>query len=246
MYIRVPLNMPVMSATSLKGRFFIVAHRGASGYEPENTLRSVRRALEMGVDAVEIDVRLSRDGVPVVIHDETVDRTTNGRGRVGDMTLEELRRLDAGAGERIPLLEEVVDVAGGRVPLFVEIKEPGAAEPSLKVVEEKGVLDGVVFISFHPEALSVLRGLEPAAHLGLIYAKPGNGIVGARNLGCEFVLPFYRLATEKAVALAHRLKLSVVAWTVDELETAAELKRRGVDGIASNYPDRLFPLRDSR
>ncbi|MEM2217048.1 MAG: glycerophosphodiester phosphodiesterase family protein, partial [Thermofilaceae archaeon] len=198
-----------------------------------------------GVDAVEVDVRLSRDGVPVVIHDETVDRTTNGSGRVSDMTLKELKRLDAGAGEQIPLLEEVLEVVKGHAPLFAEIKELEVVKPSLGVVRKKEMLDDVLFISFYSEALSVLRELEPAAHLGLIYAKPDNGIVGARKLGCEFVLPFYRLATEKAIALAHRLKLGVVAWTVDELETAVELKKHGVDGVASNYPDRLFPLRDT-
>lgn len=232
-----------MSVTSLKGHFIIVAHRGASGYEPENTLRSVRKALEMRVDAVEIDVRLSKDGVPVVIHDETVDRTTNGSGRVSDMTLKELKRLDAGAGEQIPLLEEILEVVKDHAPLFAEVKELKAVKPSLEVVKKKGMLDNVLFISFYSDALSALRELESAAHLGLIYAKPSNSIISARKLGCEFVLPFYRLATEKSIALAHRLKLSVVAWTVDELETAVELKKRRVDGIASNYPDRLLSLR---
>ncbi|MEM2795626.1 MAG: glycerophosphodiester phosphodiesterase family protein, partial [Thermofilaceae archaeon] len=130
-----------MSLKSLKGCFIIVAHRGASGYEPENTLRSVRKALEMGVDAVEVDVRLSRDGVPVVIHDETVDRTTNGSGRVSDMTLKELKRLDAGAGEQIPLLEEVLEVVKGHAPLFAEIKELEVVKPSLGVVRKKEMLD---------------------------------------------------------------------------------------------------------
>jgi glycerophosphoryl diester phosphodiesterase len=229
----------------LKGRFFVVAHRGASGYEPENTLRAVRRALEMGVDAVEVDVRLSRDGVPVVIHDETVDRTTNGRGLVRSMSVEELRRLDAGKGERIPLLSEVLEEVKGRCALFAELKEVDAAEPALKLVEAAGMLDSVLFISFEQEALAAVKRLAPRSHVGLIYAKPSDGIVAAKHLGCEFVLPHYRLATEKAVAFAHRMGLLVVAWTVDDAETAAELKRRGVDGIASNYPDRILKLREA-
>jgi Glycerophosphoryl diester phosphodiesterase len=232
-----------MKVGDLKGRFFVVAHRGASGYEPENTLRAVRRALEMGVDAVEVDVRLSGDGVPVVIHDESVDRTTNGKGLVKSMSVEELRRLDAGKGERIPLLSEVLEEVKGKCVLFAELKEVGAAAPAFKIVEEMGMLDSVLFISFEQEALAAVKRLAPRSHVGLIYAKPSDGIVAAKHLGCEFVLPHYRLATEKAVAFAHRMGLLVVAWTVDDAETAAELKRRGVDGITSNYPDRILSLR---
>jgi len=229
----------------LKGRFFVVAHRGASGHEPENTLRAVRRAIEIGADVVEVDVRVSKDGALVVIHDDTVDRTTSGRGKVRDMTAAELRSLDAGKGERIPLLEEVLDEVKGRVALFLELKELEAAAPALRLVKERGMLDQVLFISFDPETLSAVKGAEPASHAGLIYVKPEGGIVEAKRLGCEFVLPYYRLATEKAVAFAHRMKLLVVAWTVDDPALAAELKGRGVDGVASNYPDRILPLRGS-
>lgn len=232
-----------MLIRKLSGGFFIVAHRGASGYEPENTLRAVRRAIEIGVDAVEVDVRVSKDGVPVVIHDETVDRTTSGRGRVRELTLAELRGLDAGRGEKIPLLEEVLDEVRGRVVLFLELKELEAVEPSLHLVEERDMLEQVLLISFVGRALSLAKERAPMAHTGLIYARPGGGIVEAKRLGCEFVLPHYRLATEKAVSFAHRMKLIVVAWTVDDPELAADLKRRGVDGVASNYPDRMLPLR---
>ena len=225
-------------------RFFVVAHRGASAYEPENTLRSVRRALEIGADAVEVDVRLSADDVPVVIHDETVDRTTDGTGKVAEMTLEELRRLDAGQGERIPTLEEVLDAVRGRAILFVELKVDEAALPALELVRGRGMLNEVLFISFSQNALSRVKAEEEGAHIGLIYFKPSDGIVGAKKLGCEFVLPYYRLATEKAISLAHRMRLRVVPWTVDDLETARELKRRGADGVASNRPDVMMPLRE--
>ncbi|MEM1632469.1 MAG: glycerophosphodiester phosphodiesterase family protein [Thermofilum sp.] len=232
-----------MRVSDLQGRFFIVAHRGASGYEPENTLRAVRRAIEMRVDAVEVDVRVSRDGVPVVIHDESLERTTSGRGMVKDMTVVELKKLDAGKGERIPLLEEVLDEVKGKVVLFLELKELEAVVPSLRLVEERKMLDQVLFISFDKVALSTVKARVPEAHIGLIYARPEGGIVEAKRLGCEFVLPHYRLATEKAVAFAHRMKLMVVAWTVDDPALAAELKGRGVDGVASNYPDLIIPLR---
>ena len=179
----------------------------------------------------------------MVIHDETVDRTTNGRGLVRGLSIEELKRLDAGRGERIPLLSEVLEEVGGRCVLFAELKEVDAAAPALRLVEEAGLLDSVLFISFEQEALAAVKRSAPRSHTGLIYAKPGDGIVAAKRLGCEFVLPLYRLATEKAVAFAHRMGLLVVAWTVDDPEIALELKRRGVDGVASNYPDRILRLR---
>ena len=225
-------------------RFFVVAHRGASAYEPENTLRSVRRAIEMGADAVEVDVRLSADGVPVVIHDEIVDRTTNGSGRVADMTLQELRELDAGLGEKIPTLEEVLSVVQGRVVLFVEIKVSEAALHSLRLVRGRDMLDYVLFVSFSESALRIVKREEPRAHTGLIYLKPSDGILGAKRIGCEFVLPFYRMATAKAIAFAHRLKLRVVPWVVDNPDLAREMKERGADGVATNRPDIMVPLRE--
>lgn len=243
MYLSRSFESKVMLISDLKGRFFIVAHRGASGHEPENTLRAVRRAIEVGADAVEVDVRLSKDGIPVVIHDESVDRTTNGQGKVRDMTAAELRELDAGKGERIPLLEEVLDEVKGRVALFLELKEPEAIVPALRLVRERGMHDQVFFVSFDGSTLILVKEKMPEAHTGLIYAKPEGGVVEAKRLGCEFVLPHYRLATEKAIAFAHRMGLLVVAWTVDDPKLAAELKEKGVDGIASNYPELIIPLR---
>ena len=113
----------------------IMGHRGAAFYEPENTLRSFARALEMGVAAVELDVQLTADGRLAVIHDETVDRTTNGTGRVKDFTLAALKTLDAGQGEPIPSLEEVVDLVQGRAHLVVELKQPDAARPLLRFIQ---------------------------------------------------------------------------------------------------------------
>jgi len=218
----------------------VVGHRGAAGLEPENTLRSVKRALELGVDAVEVDVRLSADGALVVIHDETVDRTTNGSGRVDEMTLDELRSLDAGKGERIPLLEEVLEEVRGRALLYVELKVPEAARPAARLVEEAGMSDEVLFISFLDEALAAL----PAGmHRGLIYFKPPGRILEAKKAGCEAVLPYYRLATEKAVRFAKRLRLHVTAWTVDDPAQARSLWARGVDAVATNRPDLIVPLR---
>ncbi len=233
-----------MRFENLKGKFFVVAHRGASGYEPENTIRAIRRAIEMGVDAVEVDVRLTKDGYPILMHDETVDRTTNGTGKVSEMTLTELRKLDAGKGEKVPLLEEALNEVKDKAVLFIEIKVPEASIPSLKLVEEKNMIDQVLFVSFNPNSLKKIKEENPFAHTGLIYAKPGDHILLAKRIECEVVLPHYRLATEKAIALAHKLKMLVVAWTIDDIKTAKLLKKRGVDGIGSNYPDIMLSLRN--
>ncbi|HID15455.1 MAG TPA: glycerophosphodiester phosphodiesterase, partial [Candidatus Atribacteria bacterium] len=137
----------------LKNKFLVVAHRGASAYEPENTLRAIRRAIEIGADVVEIDVRLTKDGYPVVIHDETVDRTTNGSGLVNEFSLDELRKLDAGKGEKIPLLSEVLDLVAGKINVFIEIKVDEAVIPSLREVDARDLWDSVMFTSFNIEHL---------------------------------------------------------------------------------------------
>ncbi len=235
--------MPGVSFSEYRARRAVVGHRGAAGLEPENTLRSVRRAIELGVDAVEVDVRLTRDGYPVVMHDETVDRTTDGSGRVDEMTLEEVRSLDAGGGERVPLLEEVLETVKGRVFLYVELKVPGAAGPAARLVEEAGMVDEVLFISFLDEALEAVAGALPGCHRGLIYFRPPGRILDARKMGAEAVLPYYRLATPRAVGFARRLGLHVTAWTVDDPGLALELWGRGVDAVATNRPDLIVPVR---
>lgn len=223
-------------------KFFIVGHRGAAGLEPENTLRAIRRALDMGLRAVEIDVRMSKDGFPVVIHDDRVDRTTNGSGKVSDLTLEELRRLDAGMGEKIPLLDEVLDEISNKAVLFLEIKEDGAVKPSVESVISKDLLDSVLFISFSPNHLIKVKSIVGDAYTGLIYFKPSDGIIQAKKIGAIAVLPYFRFATAKAINFAHRLKLKMIAWTVNDLNIAEKLYRNGVDGITTDRPDILLKL----
>ena len=235
-------DLPILE--ELMGYFFIVGHRGAKGLEPENTLKSIRRALELDVDAVEVDVRVSKDDYPVVIHDETVDRTTNGEGSVAEMSLEELRKLDAGMGEKIPLFEEVLREVHGKAVLFVEFKVPEAVDPVLEKVDELNAWKSVLFISFHQEHLLKVKKYKEDAYIGLIYSKPSDGIILAKKIGAIAVLPQYRLATEKAVAFAKRLKLMVVPWVVNDLETGRRLKSYGVSGLATDRPDLLIKLRD--
>ncbi|MEM2848818.1 MAG: glycerophosphodiester phosphodiesterase family protein [Candidatus Bathyarchaeia archaeon] len=226
-----------------KKPFAVVAHRGASSYEPENTIRAIEKAIDMDADAVEVDVRLSKDHVPVVIHDETLNRTTNGSGRVDSYTSEQLKNFDAGKGEKIPLLSEVLDVVRGQVCLLLELKEVHASKYALRIVENKGMLNQVVFISFYEDALKAVVEANPGTYRGIIYAKPGHFILIAKRIGCVAVMPHYRLASFKTVEFAHRLKLKVNAWTVDDLETARELVGRGVDSVTTNKPDLIINLR---
>lgn len=226
-----------------KKPFAVVAHRGASTYEPENTIKAIEKAIDMDVDAVEVDVRLSKDYMPVVIHDETLDRTTNVSGRVDSYTSEQLKNFDAGKGEKIPLLSEVLDVVRGQVCLLLELKEVHASKYALRIVKNKGVLNQVMFISFYEDALKAVAEANPGTYRGLIYAKPGDFILTAKRIGCLAVMPHYRLASLKTVEFAHRLKLKVNVWTVDDLETARELAWRGVDSITTNKPDLIVNLR---
>jgi len=228
----------------LRGRFFVVAHRGASAYRPENTLSAFKLALDFGVDAVEMDVRVTADGKAIIMHDETVDRTTNGRGRVADLTWDYIRELKVGMDERVPLLSEALELVGGRCVVFLELKVDEAVEPAVREVDARKLWDSVLFISFEARHLMKILEYNGKANVGLIYIKPVDGILAAKKIGAKIALPYYRLATSKAIEFAHKLKLMIAAWTVDDYETALELKSRGIDGIVSNRPDVIMKLKE--
>ncbi len=224
-------------------KLFIVGHRGAKGLEPENTIRSIKRAIALGVDAVEVDVRITKDNIPVIMHDETLDRTTNGKGRVRDYTLKELKKFNAGDNEKIPTLEEVVKEVAGKVVLFIEIKEDEAVKPVLNLADQENIWPYSIFISFNSHYIEEVKLFNPKAYTGLIYIKLFDGIVKAKKMGANMVLPYFRIATAKAIAFAKRLKLKVVVWTINDIETALEYRNRGVDGITTDRPDLLVDIK---
>jgi glycerophosphoryl diester phosphodiesterase len=234
------------------GRPLIVGHRGAMGYAPENTFASFERAVALGVDAVECDVHLSADGVPVVIHDHTLDRTTDGQGPVRARTLAELKRLDAGswrgaefAGQRLPTLDELLEWCAGRVPLSIELKNgptfyDGLAEQIVELVRRRGMLARANVISFDHQAIRRVKELEPRLAAGVLFAaRLVDAPAAARAAGAETIMPAYYFATSDVIEQTHAAGLTISVWTVDDPATAAELARRGVDAIASNYPDRV-------
>jgi glycerophosphoryl diester phosphodiesterase len=216
----------------------LLGHRGAPAAVPENTLASLHRAVDLGADGVELDVRLSRDGVPVVIHDETVDRTTSGRGRVDSHTAAELGGLDAGAGEGVPTLGAVACwAAAAGVWLNVELKEARAAGPALEVLASAGVLPRSFLSSFHPSAVDALRALDPAAARWLLTERWSEAVAAeAVRLDVRGVCLGDEGATASALEDLRRRRLPCVVWTVDSPERARALFRSGCAGVITNRP----------
>ena len=216
-----------------------IGHRGASAYEPENTLSSFRRAIELGVDAVELDVRKTKDNELVVIHNSDVNKTTDGSGSLNELTLEEIKKFVSEKGEQIPTLEEVLDAVGKRVKILVELKETGIEEKVLDLIRQKGLIENVIIISFYEEALRKVRELNDEVATGLIYVRHKNPIQSALDLKAEYLLPLYRFTHSANVRKAHENGLKVIVWTINKEEEVTEYKKKGVDGIASDRPDIL-------
>ncbi len=220
---------------------YIMGHRGAPAYEPENTLRSISRALDMGVAAVEVDVQLSKDGRLMVIHDETVDRTTNGQGRVKDLTFAQLRKLDAGQGERIPSLEEVVELLKGRAHLVVELKQPEAALPLRRFFQEHHLFEAAHAISFWHPVVKALREEEPRMRTGvLMVGCPADPVGLAQAAQAEALVLHFAYVTPELVKTAHQHGLLVFVWNIDTVDHLKPYLTMNLDGIGSNRPDVLI------
>jgi len=219
-----------------------IGHRGARAYEPENTLRSFSKALEIGVDAIEFDVRKTRDNHIIVIHDADVKRTTNGKGLVADLTLKEIKELSTEKGEKIPTLEEALELLDNKVKILIELKEQGLEEKVLSTVHSKKVEKNVIIASFLEPALAKTRELDKQIETGLIYAKHPNPIKAALALKANYLISLYRLTHTANVQKAHENGLKVIVWTINTAEEAAEFVKKGVDGIATDKPDILSNL----
>ena len=223
---------------------FIVGHRGAKGIEPENTITSFKKALEIGVEYVECDVHLSADGYPVVIHDDTLDRTTSGKGKVREYTLRELKNFDAGKGERIPTLEEVLELVKGKARLIIEIKEPEAKEVVLKTIKKKDLKEEVLLASFDSHLLMDIS--SDFSKVLLSYRNPSLFFYVAKEISVSFLGLKYTLITSKVMDRAKKNNLKLLAWTVNERENIKKMLDLNVDAIASDYPDRVRKMIDKR
>ena len=224
-------------------RPLVISHAACGGHAPANTLAGVRKAIELGSDAIEIDVQASADGVPVLMHDLTVERTTNGTGAVAELTLAQLRELDAG-GEPPPTLAEVLALTRGRVLLVAEIKQPGVEPLVAEVVRQADALGDVMVWSFFPQALAAMRAEEPRLPGGLLVAGemlskwPQMRDLALRT-GLQAVSVFCFGITEEIRRDTQRSGLALYAWTADPEAEIARLIALGVDGVCSNYPDRV-------
>lgn len=212
-----------------------VGHRGLMGVEPENTLRSFRRAEREGVDVIELDLHRSKDGRLVVMHDETVDRTTDGSGRIADLTHAELLGLDAGDGERVPVFEEVT--AAVRGPFQAEIKDRAAARLLAETIEELDLHDRVRVISFHDAALREVRGRLPHIPIALVTgASTATAPERARELGADMISCEFPELTAEVVRRGHGAGLSVISWTVNTPAELARARELGLDGVVTDVP----------
>ena len=228
----------------------VIAHRGASGTAPENTLAAFVRAERLGAHMIELDVQLAADGAVVVLHDDSVDRTTDGHGRLCAYTLAELRTFDAGgwfapefAGERIPTLDEVL--AAVALPVNVELKRGGGAalgERALESVRAVRALERVVFSSFDHGALQRLRGLSSEAQIAVLWAGRGTGrpLGAARRVAARALHLRTTGATLRAVSAVRDAGLDVRVWTVNDPEEWRVFERRGASAVFTDFPERFL------
>ncbi len=222
----------------------IIGHRGACGYEPENTLSSFEKAISLGVDMVEFDVQKCKSGELVVIHDDTVNRTTNGKGKVEKLTLAQLKGLDCGKGQKIPTLEEVLDLVNRRVKVNIELKGKGIVEEVTEGVSfyfSKGwIYHDFIVSSFYHEDIYELQKIDPNIPRGII--TMGFSLKYLRSL--ESLKPYkimhhYKSLTKKFLDASHKEGIDVYVWTGNNKKVYEKMKKIGADGVFSDYPDKL-------
>ena len=242
-----------------------VAHRGGAHLAPEDTLAAFRNALTLPIDAIELDVHMSRDGHAIVFHDSTVDKRTNGTGNILDLDFDYLRSLNAAAHfpggwpqpQQIPTLREVLDLAKGHVQAYIEIKPsklngtyghyPNIAETVLEEVRRAGMLDQVLIISFDWSTLPLIKSLEPALQTGALVSRDVwdahardalDTLIGqATALGCNWINMKRDLFTPAMPAVAHNHSFKLGIWTVNTLCAMRRLAASGVDSLTSDRPD---------
>ncbi|MDF2441033.1 MAG: glycerophosphoryl diester phosphodiesterase [Abditibacteriota bacterium] len=238
-----------MANTSSKNRIEVIGHRGAAAVEPENTLRGLRYALSLGVHRAEIDVHLSRDHELVVMHDVTVDRTTNGSGKIAELSLAQIQQLDAGRGERVPTLQEVIDLfieawnQGIETLLQIELKGENTAAPTVETVQRNGIEGRVVLTSFHSERVAEAKRLLPEAIFGLLTSSlEPDPLEVALRVGAGAIHLRHDLVTPEWIERVRVAGLQARVWNIDEVERMKWAIALGVDGIGSNNPQLLMEL----
>lgn len=240
----------------MKYQVNIVAHRGASGTFPENTLVSFKEAIRLDVESIEFDVHLSRDYELIIIHDGSVDRTTDGSGKIEDLTLGDIKKLDAGskvgsqfAGERIPILSETLDIMPENIRLNIHVK----AYPTTRNIVTQKVIDELVkydvldsaFFTSDAETVKLVKNINPDVTICNLSGQNGDTYVNfSKELGSFIIQPGHQITTAKLVEDAHANNMEVNVFYADEEKDMLALIEMGVDGILTNYPERLKALRE--
>ncbi len=237
----------------------VITHRGANRYAPQNTIPAFERAVSIGTDGFETDVHITKDGHIVLCHNYTIDETSNGKGEISKMTLEQLRRYDYGSyfskkfkDTPIPTLDEFLSFVetSGISLLNIEIKSPKEGETAIvretiKAVKDHGLFDKLLISSFDPKLLVEAKQIDPDCKTGFLYSPtsptfPKMGwkpIEFAKSIGCDALHPFYLFVNKKYVQKAHSAGIKVNPWTVDSDKTVAKMIECGVDGIITDFPD---------
>ncbi len=232
-------------------RPLVIAHRGASAYRPENTFPAYELAIEMRADMIEIDLHTTRDDAVVVAHDAELERL-GGEGEIADVELSVLQRFDAGAGERVPTLDAVLDRFGAAIPFNLELKRGversyrGMEAAAAAAVRARGLLEPTLFSSFYDPVLARLRDAEAAARIALLVSRryPADMIQRARALAAEAINPEDPLVTRDLIGAAHDAGLAVYVFTVDDPARMEQLLGWGADGLFTNRPDVMRELVD--
>lgn len=251
--ILVSLSISFFGCTMKKAdqKLIITAHRGASGWAPENTLAAFKKAIDMGSDYSELDVHLSKDGEVVLLHDSELDRTTDGEGGMWNYTLAELKKLDAGswfsaefAGEPLPTLREVIRAVKGKMKLNIEIKisgnEPDIAEKVVEIVRAENFIDECMITSFDKAAVVRCKKIAPEIKTGFIFNEKNTE--DYLNGSWEILSCKYTVVNQDFVNGARKAGKLIHVWTVNEKDMMKKIIAFGVDGIITNYPDRLHEV----
>lgn len=243
----------------------VVAHRGASGYAPENTMAAIKKAITMGVDMIEIDVQLSKDKEVVLMHDLTVDRTTNGKGKVRDLYLEEIKKLDAGKwfsseflGEKVPTLEEVIQAINGQCKLLIEVKRVKSKKLEIEnkivqLINKYNAYNWCIVQSFETQVIKNIQALDKSIECHKLVtmnisvlplhidSRIKTGTI-YKYKTVQSINPYFKMLNKRKVNKIHSRGQKIITWTVNEPEDMKRMIEMGVDGIITNYPDRLIQL----
>lgn len=222
----------------------LLGHRGAKGEAPENTMKAIRYALNLGLTAIEIDVHLSKDNQVVVIHDDTVDRTTNGKGKVKDLSYPELAELDAGAGEKVALLSEVLELiknTSKKIFLMIEIKALDLERPVAQLIEKYNLIDQVAVISFNHRILLTLKSINPKLKTACLFVGlPIDPVAIVKSAKADGLSICAGTVDAKLIGECQQAGLMTAVWVVDDVCQASQFSEFKVDFLATDYPSRLI------